>query len=67
MFWSDQRQYAPLLEQVILNLSKVVGNFVEEQKAINTQLNQKIETVESILNNRIDGLQNDISHKIDNL
>ena len=61
------QQYAPLLEQVILNLSKMVGNFVEEQKAINTQLNQKIETVESILNNRIDGLQNNISHKIDNL
>ena len=27
------------VEQAIMNLSKVVGNFVEEQKAVNTQAN----------------------------
>ena len=37
-----------------LQLSKVVGNFVE-QKTINVQLTQKINTVESTLNSRIDG------------
>ena len=30
---------SPLVEQAIMNLSKVVGNFVEEQKAVNTQAN----------------------------
>ena len=55
------------VEQAILNLSKVVGNFVEEQKAINVQLNQSIDKVESSLNKRIDELQNDLNKKIDNL
>ena len=33
------------VEQAILNLSKVVGNFVEEQKTVNVQVNQRIDTV----------------------
>ena len=44
------------VEQAILNLSSVVGNFVEEQKGINVQLAQRIDTVESTLNKIIDGL-----------
>ena len=55
------------VEQAILNLSKVVGNFVEEQKAINAQLNQKIENMEGSLNKRIDGLEGSLNQKIDNL
>ena len=55
------------VEQAILNLSKVVGNFVEEQKGINVQLAQRIDTVESILNKRIDGLESNLNQKIDNL
>ena len=55
------------MEQAILNLSKVVGNFVEEQKGINVQLAQRIDTVESTLNKRIDGLQSNLNQKIDNL
>ena len=31
------------VEQTILNLSKVVGNFVEEQKEVNVQLTQCVE------------------------
>ena len=50
-----------------MNLSKVVGNFVEEQKAINAQLNQRIENVESSVNKRIDGLHNSLNQKIDTL
>ena len=57
----------PLVEQAILNLSKVVGNFVEEQKGINVQLAQRIDTVESTLNKRIDGLESNLNQKIDNL
>ena len=55
------------VEQAILNLSKVVGNFVEDQKGINVQLAQRIDTVESTLNKRIDGLASNLNQKIDNL
>ena len=67
---SSQPQKPPsssLMEQAILNLSKVVGNFVEEQKGINVQLAQRIDTVESTLNKRIDGLEMNLNQKIDNL
>ena len=53
------------VEQAILNLSKVVGNFVEEQKTINAQLNQRIENVESSMDKRIDGLHKSLNQKID--
>ena len=55
------------MEQAILNLSKVVGNFVEEQKEINVQLAQRIDTVESTLNKRIYRLESSLNQKIDNL
>ena len=55
------------VEQAILNLSKVVGNFVEEQKGINVKLAQRIDTVESKLNKRIDGVESNLNQKIDNL
>ena len=55
------------MEQAILNLSKVVGNFVEEQKLINVQLAQRIDTFENTLNKRIDGLESNLNQKIDNL
>ena len=50
-----------------MDLSKVVGSFVEEQKALNTQANQKIDIVESTLNKKIENLQYDIAQKFDNL
>ncbi|KAL6313015.1 hypothetical protein AAG906_037904 [Vitis piasezkii] len=58
---------APRLEQAIVNLSKVVGDFVGDQKSINAQLSQRIDSVENTLNKRMDGMQNDLSQKIDNL
>ena len=44
-----------------------MGNFVQEQKAINAQLNQRIENVESFVSKRIDGLYNSLNQKIDTL
>ena len=44
-----------------------MGNFVEEQKAVNVQLNQRVDTMESTVNKRIVGFQNEIAQKIDNL
>ena len=55
------------VEQAILNLSKVLGDFVEEQNVINVQLAQRINTVESTLNKRVDGLESSLNQKIDNL
>ena len=50
---SSQPQPSPSsspVEQAIMNLSKVVGNFLEEHKAVNAQANQRIDTMESTLN-----------------
>ncbi|RVW69670.1 hypothetical protein CK203_059479 [Vitis vinifera] len=55
------------LEQAMMNLSKVVGDFVGAQKSINAHLSQRIDSVESSLNKRMDEVQNDLSQKIDNL
>lgn len=55
------------VEQAILSLTKLVGDFVEEQKTINAHLSQKIDTVESTLNQRLDGLKDDMFQKCDNL
>ena len=55
------------MEEAILNLTKLVGNFVEAQKTINAQLSQKIDTIENNVNKIIDGLQSEMEHKFDNL
>ena len=51
----------------MVNLSKVVGDFVLAQKSINAHLSQRIDSVESSLNKKMDGVQNDLYQKIDNL
>ena len=60
---SQQQQPLPLspVEQAILNLSKVVGTIVEEQKVLNVQTSQKIEAVESSLNRKLDNMHSEIS------
>ena len=60
-------QQASNLEQAIMNLSKVVGDFVRDQNSINAQLNQRIDNGENTLNKRMDVMQNDLSQKINNL
>ena len=46
-----------------MNRSKVVGDFVGDQKSINAQLSQRIDS----LDKKMDGRQNDLYQKIDNL
>ena len=61
---STTQQMSPLsspVEQAILNLSKVVGTFVEEQKVLNVQTSQKIEVVESSLSRKLDNMHSEIS------
>ena len=55
------------VEQAILDLTKLVGDVVEEQKKFNAQLSQRIHTMENSLDQKLDGLQSGIDHKIDNL
>ena len=44
-----------------------MGNFVEEQKAVNAQANQRIDTMESTLNKKMSNLHLEISQKHDSL
>ena len=53
------------VEQAILNLSKIVDNFIEEQRAVTVQANQETDTVESSLNKELDGFQSEIDQKVD--
>ena len=67
---SAQQQQPPTsspVEQAILNLSKVVGIFVEEQKVLNVQTNQKIETLESSLNKKLDSMHYELQSSISRL
>ena len=49
-------QQASNHEEAIVNLIKVVGDFVGDQKSINAQLSQRIDSVENTLNKRMDGM-----------
>ena len=55
------------IEQAILDLTKLVGDAVVEQKELNAQLSKKIHTEENSLDQSLDGLNNDFEHKWDNL
>ena len=55
------------VEQAILDLTKLVGDAVDEQKKFNAQLSEKIHTEENSLDQRLDRLNNDFEHKWDNL
>nr|CAN69046.1 hypothetical protein VITISV_022344 [Vitis vinifera] len=58
-------QQASNLEQAMMNLNKVMEDFVEAQKSMNAQLSQRIDSVESSLNKKRDEVQNDLSQKLD--
>ena len=64
---SQQQQPPPLspVEQAILNLSKQVDNFIEDNRVVNVQANREIETMESSLNKELDGFQSEIDQKLD--
>ena len=65
---TSQQQQPPTpspVEQAILNLSKLVDNFIEEHRAMTVQENQETDTVESSLNKELDGFQCEIDQKLD--
>ena len=55
------------VEQAILDLTKLVGDAVVEQKKFNAQLSQKIHTVENPLEQKLDGFQSDVGQQFDSL
>ncbi|RVX07263.1 Transposon Ty3-I Gag-Pol polyprotein [Vitis vinifera] len=60
-------QQSSSIEQIIANLSKVVGDFVGKQEATNARVDQRMDRMESMLNKRMDGMQNDMNQKFDNI
>ena len=65
---TSQQQQPPTpspVEQAILNLSKLVDNFIEEHRAVTIQDNQKTDTIESSLNKELDEFQSEIDQKFD--
>ena len=60
-------QSIPPFEQAILDLTRIVDDFMAKQKGINAHSNKRIVTMEDNLNNKLDGLKNDFEHKWDNL
>ena len=55
------------IEQAILDLTKLVGDAVVEQKEFNAQLSEKLHTEENSLDQSLDGLNNNFEHKWNNL
>ena len=44
-----------------------MGDFIGDQKNINTQLNQRIDHVETSFNQKFDSLQTNLTQKFDNM
>ena len=53
------------VEQAILNLSKLVDNFIEEQRVVDVKANKEIDIVESSLNKELDEFQSEIDENFD--
>ena len=58
-------QLTSSVEHAILNLSKLVDNFIEEHTAVTAQANQETNIVESSLNKELDVFQSKIDHEFD--
>ena len=58
-------QLTSSVEQAILNLSKLVDNFIEEQRAATVQTNQETDIVESSLKKELDVFQSEIDQEFD--
>ena len=60
---SQQQQPIPLspVEQAILNVSKMVGTIMEEQKVLNVQTSKKFEALESSVEKKLDNMHSEIS------
>ena len=55
------------VEQAILDLTKLVGDAVVEQKKFNAQLRKKFHAVENPLEQKLDGFQSEMGQQFDSL
>ena len=55
------------IEQAILDLTKLVGDAMVEQKEFNAQLSQKIHTVENPLEQKLDEFQSEVGQQVNSL
>ena len=55
------------VEQAILDLTKLVGDVVEDQKKFHAQLSKKIHTVENPLEQKLNGFQSEVGQQFDSL
>ena len=60
-------QLISLVEKAILDLTKLVGDAVVEQKEFNAQLSKKIHAVENPLEQKLDGFQSEMGQQFDSL
>ena len=67
--WSYPQPPHPIspIEQAILNLTKLVGDAVGEQKKLNAQLSHKIYTMENPVEQTLDGFQSELGQQFDSL
>ena len=67
--WSHPQPPHPIspIEQAILDLTKLVGDAVGEQKKLNAQLSHKIYTMENPLEQTLDGFQSELGQQFDSL
>ena len=63
---TSQHQASPV-QHVIVNLRKVIGDFIGNHKSINTHLNQRIDHVETSFNQKFDSFQTNLTQKFDNM
>ena len=57
----DFPQQVSLVVLATINLSKILGDFIGDQKNINTQVNQRIDHVETSFNQKFDSLQTNLT------
>ena len=67
--WFQPQPPQPIspIEQALLDLTKLVGDAVDEQKEFNAQLSQKNHTVENPLEQTLDGFQSEVGQQVDSL
>ena len=63
--WVSPQQVS-LVEQAVVNLSKILGDFIGDQKNINTQINQRIDHMDTSFNKKFDSLLTNLTQKINN-
>ena len=66
-FMQDSPQQVSSVEQVIVNLSKILGDSISDQKNINTHIIQRMDYIETSLNQKFDSMQADVNKKFDNI